>query len=193
MKLSQYALLNEIADIRFSVLDKLAVPLRAEKVKWITPACLLANNKILDPESDDKYFAVDTALIKKNDILLKRISPAFVNYIDIHIADCYTANNLIRIRPNPSVIDPKYLAFYLESHLNEIIAKASKGTVMSTLSRSELDNFQVDLLPLSEQKAIGEIWYLNTKKKNLQQNLTELEQQKINHQLINLIKHGGKL
>lgn len=193
MNSNQKAFLYEIADIRFSVLEKLGDFSRAASVKWVTSACLLTNNVMLAPAQDDKYAPLNSALIQQDDILVKRISPTFINYVDFTPTDFYAANNIIRIRPNQQIITPKYLAYYLEAHLNEMIAAAAKGTVMPTLSRMEINNALIDLPPIYIQRAVGEIWYLSTKRQRLLQQLYLLEQKKINYQLLTVTKHGGKI
>ncbi len=164
-------LLKDIADIIFSIVGKELLP--NDNKNWITAANLLPNNFISNiyPHKVKNY--VGGIKIILGDIIVKRISPTYVNYIDVGWDRCYASNNLIIIR-SKKVYD-KYLAFILNENIEKFSKKISSGALMPTINRVDLENMIIPICDQKVQKLVGDLWYQSLVKKNLKQKLAELE------------------
>jgi len=179
------ALLKEIATINFGILETSSIPEKDCKgIQWITTANLLPNNKIAKYEQNLSFKPSESLSVKSNDILIRRISPSYVNYLPETAPNCYVANNLIIVRATERV-NSKYLAYYLGKNLTEIIKKAAKGTTLPTLARQDLAEFEIILPDRQKQDLLGELWFLEIEKIKLQEQLNNLEHKKL-HYLLNM-------
>jgi len=188
---NDFVYLKDISEIKFIVgLSKSNT--NTKSLKWITASHLLPDNN-LSLDFDEKTNSMDEAQkIQKEDILIKRISPLYINYIDIDFQDVYAYNNLIIVRPN-KFTDSKYLAYILNQIIKKISLRTSIGAVMPSLGRCELETLKISLLPTNKQKSIGEIWYYDNEKKKHLKRLTELQSIKNSYMLNQYImnKTGG--
>jgi restriction endonuclease S subunit len=179
-------LLKNAATITIGVLEK------AEKVYssllWITTANLLPNNTLGGYEYGLPYRPSRLLLIKKDDILIRRIAPSYINYVEDIAPNSYVANNLIIVRAMEGRVDPKYLAYYLDQNIGKIIKKAAKGTIQPTLTRQDLSEFEIILPDERTQCIIGNLWYLENEKIKLYEELKNTENKKIYYLLHKRIK-----
>ena len=58
-------------------------------------------------------------LLREEDIVIKRITPLFVNYVDSVGDDIYAGNNLIIISAKENIY-PRYLAMILNDKIKEL-------------------------------------------------------------------------
>jgi type I restriction enzyme S subunit len=81
---------------------------------------------------------------------------------------------LFCLRANPDVLYPRYLYFYMTSFgfQSEVIARAT-GTSVPGLRQTEVLKLQIRLLPLQEQRAIGDTFYNLNKKIELNRRMNE--------------------
>ncbi len=184
--------LKEVADIKFCIVNSNKEGQNPERIKWITASNLLSDNIINEVTISEKYFKDNSLLLCNGDIIIKRIQPSFVNYINKDISDTYAYNNLIIVRTTN--INSKYLAAVLYYKIKEISLNSSIGAVMASIGRKELDNFEIPMLSAKEQQCIGEIWYKSIEKKKMVMRLAELENIKENHLINKYINNqiGGK-
>jgi restriction endonuclease S subunit len=182
--------LKYIAIIHFGILE--AVPIIEREygeIQWITTANLLPNNKIAKYEQNLSFKPCESLSVKSDDILIRRIAPGYVNYLQKTVPNCYAANNLIVVRATEHV-NSKYLAYYLDQNLTKIIKKAAKGTVLPTLARQDLAEFEIILPSRHKQNFIGELWFLEIEKVKLQEQLKILENKKLRYLLSMCIKQS---
>lgn len=163
--------LKDIAEIKFCLVSEVKEK-STQQIKWLTATNLLGDNKINGLTIEDKYQKDKSLIVNAQDIIIKRISPSFVNYIDMIDDEVHAYNNLIIIKAHAPVY-PKYLAYVLNEDIKKIAVVT--GKTMPSIGRSELENLNILLPSLDEQIKIGEIWYCSTKLKGLKQRLTELE------------------
>jgi hypothetical protein len=191
-KIQELLPLKEVADIKFCIVSNSKESQKTVKLRWLTVSNLLADNIVNEITESEKYFKDDSLLIRTGDIIIKRIQPSFVNYIDTNMPDTYAYNNLIVVRAKG--IDAKYLAAVLNYEIKEISLNSSKGAVMPSIGRNELDHFAIPILPARKQKRIGEIWHKSIEKKKMAIRLAELENIKENYLINEYIKNqiGGK-
>ena len=182
--------LKEIAEIKFCTITPSRSKPFESSSKWLLCANFLNNNEI------DLKFTINNVLpdkdwlLSENDIVIKRITPTFVNYIDYIQPGIYCGNNLIIVTPNDKV-DAKYLAMILNERIVDLSKESSIGAVMKSISRSDLEKMQIPLPDLQTQKTIGLIWYNGIELKKKKSKLAELENKKINCEIKKAIKILG--
>lgn len=177
--------LKEIADIKFCLANKETID---REVNALTPLNLLENNVIKDIILENKIKADDTTRILNEDIVIKRINPLFVNYIDNIDNEVYAAGNLIIVRS--SVVYPKYLAYILNDLIKKI-TQSSVGVKIPAIGRVDLEEIQVPIISQTKQVAIGELWYKGLELYKLNAKLNDLQKLKMNTILTKTL-HGGK-
>lgn len=168
------ASLSDVAVIKFCIAN--SSKKTAADSKWIMAANLLYDNVIAGTFEDNKATPDESLLIYENDIIIKRISPSYVNLIDIKLNYIYAYNNLIIVRAK--AVDAKYLAYYLSRKIKDFSENTSVGAVMPSIGRPELESFKIPILPANEQKAVGELWYQGIEKKKMLMQLYKLENEK---------------
>ena len=177
--------LKEIAEIRFCLAQRV---ISNQKYKVLTPIKLLENNVIDGFVYDDRIRANDDTKVCNGDIIVKRISPAFVNYIDKIENNIYASGNLIII--SAISVEPKYLAYILNNEIPKITQSLS-GAKIPAIGRSDLEEIQIPILPIEKQSAIGDLWQKSIEVYKLKRRLDELELVKTKNLLSKAI-NGGK-
>ena len=111
--------LSEIAEIKFCVVSPGRTKTQETPTMWLQCANFLRNNTVIYEATAANYVPDEELLIKKDDIVVKRISPMFVNYIDYIPNEMYAGNNLIVITPKQEVYS-KYLAMQLNERIESL-------------------------------------------------------------------------
>ena len=168
------ASLSDVADIKFCIVN--SSKNAAANSKWIMAANLLYDNTIAGTFENKKSSPDESLRVYENDIIIKRISPSYVNFIDIELDNVYAYNNLIIVRAK--AVEAKYLAYYLSRKIKDFSENTSVGAVMPSIGRPELESFKIPILPADEQKAIGELWYQSIEKKKMIIHLSKLENER---------------
>lgn len=183
--------LKDVADIKFCLTGNQKEKSETQ-IKWLTSPNLSEDNTVDGFTEDDRYVADESVKISNDDIVIKRISPSYVNYIDRIDDDIYAGNNLILIKQRKDV-DSKYLAYILNDNIKKI-ADASIGATIPAIGRAELEGLSIPLLPLDKQVTLGALWYSNIELKKLRRRLTELEGIKTKYYIDKYLRNqiGGK-
>ena len=95
--------LADVAEIKFSAISPGRTKSQETPTRWLACANFLRNNTIVYDTTETYYAPEKELLIKTDDIVVKRITPTFVNYIDYMPDDVYAGNNLIVISPKQEV------------------------------------------------------------------------------------------
>lgn len=164
--------LKNVAEVIFSfpVKDKDNATVGAN---WLTPTCLSCNNEILGVEKGVDWVVDEAYRIKKDDIVMKRVGPQFVNYISSS-KDYLLGQNLALIR-STEMIYPKYLAYILENNLEQLYAVTFSR--IPSIRRKDLEEIDIGKLPSMDiQEAIGELWWLQKEKHTATTKLLMLEE-----------------
>lgn len=184
--------LSEIANINFCTITPSRSKPSATPTKWLVCANFLVDNEIDKNTSVNNVLPDENWLLHKNDIIVKRIAPTFVNYIDSIDNGIYCGNNLIIITPNDKV-DSKYLAMILNEQIGSLSKESSIGAVMKSISRTDLEEMSIPFPDIKTQKAIGSLWHNGIELKKKRIRLAELENIKMNYTINKAIKMlGGK-
>lgn len=184
--------LSEIAEIKFCVVSPGRTKTQETPTMWLQCANFLRNNTVIYEATAINYVPDEELLIKKDDIVVKRISPMFVNYIDYIPNEMYAGNNLIVITPKQEVYS-KYLAMQLNERIESLSESSSVGAVMKSVSRQHLEEVMIPLLPYEKQILVGDLWYSGIELEKMKSRLAELESQKRNYQIKKYVEtFGGK-
>lgn len=188
----KYKKLKEIADINFCTVT----PSRSKKslvpTKWIACSNFLPDNEMDGNITTNFVMPDEDWVLHKNDIVIKRITPTFANYISQISDEIYCANNLIIITPN-DMVDGKYLAMILNERIGDFSKESSIGAVMQSISKSDLEAMSIPFPDKKTQKALGLLWYDGIELKKKKMRLAELENIKMNYSINKAIKLlGGK-
>ena len=175
-----YIKLKEIANIHFPELRK---DIEGDLIKTISPAGLQEDNFIeIKEERIKKESFRKTQPLSVNDIIVKRISPAFVNIIEGLQEETYLINNLIGIQVTGEKYYPPYIAFTIEQQLERLNEEAPKGGIYTAINRQALEEVIIYDIPIQEQKKIGGLWLLQNKRNQLLKKL--LEKEKIKSKIV---------
>lgn len=134
----------------------------------------------------------DSYIIRKNDILLKRLNPDTVTLISEEMPNTTFSSNLFVIRVFKDYF-PAYIACLLETQGIALLNSNIVGSVtaIKSISAKALAALQVPVIEFRKQKVIGQMWLLYKKRKTLLSNLI-LEDQRLMTAIINNITAGTK-
>ncbi len=191
MTASKNVKLGEIANILNGVPDsKLELVNNASEITYnfIQPNHLGAFNDIQGTSEikrqipvDDRYF------IRKNDILLKRLNPDTATLISEDISNTTFSSNLFVIRVFKDYF-PAYIACLLENQGMAWLNSNIVGSVaaIKSISTKALAVLDIPAIEYEKQKAIGQMWLLYKKRKQLLGDLIS-EDQRLMAAVINSI------
>ena len=185
----EYKRLAEVAEIKICAKSPGRANAPERPTRWLGCADLLKNNMIA-PGLKELPVAPDSECrIRAGDILIKRISPTFINYVDDVPEEIFAGNNLIVVTPRPAVY-PRYVAMLLNEGIQTLSESDSVGAVMKSVSRPALESFEIPWLPYDRQTVVGDLWYQSVE---LKARLAELETVKRNLQIKEYLEsYGGK-
>ena len=186
----KYTRLADLAEIKFCVVSPGRTKLQETPTQWLACANFLRNNTIVY-DMTETYYAPDKELLnQKNDIVVKRITPTFVNYVDYMPNEIYAGNNLIVISPKQDVYS-KYLAMVLNEKIETLSESSSVGAVMISVRRQHLEDVIIPLLPYEKQILVGDLWYDGIELEKMRTRLAELESIKRNYQIKKYVETFG--
>ena len=125
------------------------------------------------------------------DILVKRLNPSFVYVVSDNEAGAVASQNLLIVRPGPEM-DPQYLACLLEQ--KDVVGQAEhvSGTTaaIKTISQKKLAEVTIPVVPMPDQRKLGELWWLARKRKSLLREYIS-ENDRLVSMLVSRITTGG--
>lgn len=188
----RYLKLSDAADIKFCSVAPARMKTQEEKTKWLSCSNFIADNGVIGEPTLTNFVPDESFAIHPDDIIIKRITPGYVNYILNISDDLYAGNNLIVLTARDGV-NAKYLAMILNDKIPSISESSSVGAVMKSVSRPDLEKIKIPLPPYEQQVKLGEVWFLNIELKKMKNRLSELECIKNNYELTRYINlTGGK-
>ena len=186
----KYVRLVDVAEIKFCSVSPGRTKTQESPTMWLQCANFLRNNTVTGDATVTNYVPDDELLIQKDDIVVKRISPMFVNYIDYIPDEMYAGNNLIVITSKQEVYS-KYLAMVLNDKIETLSESSSVGAVMKSVSRQHLEDVIIPLLPYEKQILVGDLWYDGIELEKMRTRLAELESIKRNYQIKKYVETFG--
>jgi len=169
----EYKFLGDIAEIIAGIPEEKKKGNKEYKYFCIQPSHLNDNNKLLKFDVVYRTKPInEKALVKKEDILIKRLSPSYINLVMGSYENAYITSNIIIVRCNEKIISD-YLAAILEVQgLTTLKHYTKRGITVQTISKKELSNINIPLPDIKTQKILGEMWLLNKRKQKLLNDLT---------------------
>ncbi len=186
----EYRKLCEVAEVKFCANSPGRVKTQSEFTLWAAPSNFLKNNCVLENFSQSNCVGENYLEIKSGDIIVKRIEPTFINYIDSFPQNIYAGNNLIIVTARQGLY-PKYLAMILNERIVALSQASSIGAVIKSIGRSELDNLKIPLFDYDKQILLGDLWYKSIELEKLKVRLAEREHTKSNILIQQYIKSRG--
>lgn len=186
----QYKKLGDCAKITFCSITPSRSKTQASLSRWFVCANFLANNEVVNEPIVNNMVPDNDWLLHQHDIVVKRITPTFVNYIDFEPQEIYGGNNLIIITPNIKT-DAKYLAMILNDRIGELSKENSIGAVMKSISRRSLELLDIPMPDADKRLLIGELWYKSIELKKKRSKLNELEYTRTNQLIKKIIQISG--
>lgn len=160
--------------------------------KWFVCANFLADNAVENKPTISYVVPDEEWLLHQGDIVIRRITPTFVNYIDFDPGEIYCGNNLIIVSPNIKT-DAMYLAMLLNEKISELSKESSIGAVMRSVSRSDLESLEIPMPDKNKRQMLGKLWYKSIEIKKKKIRLAELENIRTNYYIKKSIHiSGGK-
>jgi restriction endonuclease S subunit len=172
----KYKLLGDVAEIIAGIPEGKKKGEKEYKYFCIQPSHLNDNNKLSEFDLVSRSKPInEKALVKKEDILIKRISPSSINLVMGNYKNTYVTSNIIIVRHNEKIISD-YLAAILEVQgLRTLKHHTKRGVTVQTISKKELSNINIPLPDIKTQKILGEMWLLNKTKQRLLNEWTSKE------------------
>jgi hypothetical protein len=134
----------------------------------------------------------DSYLVRKNDILLKRLNPDIATLIIEDMSNTVFSSNLFAIRVFKDYC-PAYIACLLENQGMTWLNSNIVGSVaaIKSISAKSLAALDIPAIDHDQQKAIGQMWLLHKKRKKLLGNMIE-EDKRLMAAVINSITASTK-
>lgn len=106
--------------------------------------------------------------LASGDILVKRLNPSFVHVVALESVGMVASQNLLVVRPSVE-IDPYYLGYLLEQKevLGQVEHVTGSAAAIKAISVKKLAAITIPIIPIAEQRKVGEIWRLSRKRKEL--------------------------
>lgn len=185
------AKLEEMADIIIGINEARGKKSGEFTYHMVTPADLDDSNDFdrLEPVNLETEVG-DHNLVRRGDLLIKRVSPNFVTLVTSEISGVVVSSNMLIIRCHRGVV-PAFLAGYLELRgLEALKHYTERGMIMHSVSKRELNEFMIPLPDMETQKVLGELWLLNKRKRDLLSRLSERESDHIKSIYIRALSEG---
>ncbi len=176
----QYKRLGDCAKIKFCSATPSRLRTQNTPSKWLVCANFLSDNVVLNDHTVNYVVPDKDWRLNRSDIVVKRITPTFVNYIDFEPGEVYCGNNLIIVSPNTET-DAMYLAMFLNEKISELSVESSVGAVMKSINRSDLESLEIPFPDENRRRILGELWYKSTEMKKNKIRLAELENMRTNY------------
>lgn len=185
-----YKRLGDCAKIKFCSITPSRSKPQITPSKWLVCANFLADNVVVHDPTINYVVPDEEWLLSQGDIVIKRITPAFVNYIDFEPGEIYCGNNLIIVSPNIKE-DAMYLAMLLNEKIGELSKESSVGAVMKSISRYDLESLEIPMPDGNKRQMLGELWYKSIEIKKKRIKLAELENTRTNYYIKKSIHISG--
>lgn len=132
-------------------------------------------------------------LLASGDILVKRLNPSFVHVVTLESVGMAVSQNLLVVRPENEV-DPYYLGYLLEQKeiLGQVEHVTGSAAAIKAISIKKLADIMVPIIPLTDQRKVGEVWKLSRKRKQLLNDYMAESDRLVSVLASRIISGGGK-
>ncbi|MFR8870776.1 TaqI-like C-terminal specificity domain-containing protein [Paraclostridium sordellii] len=132
-------------------------------------------------------------LLKKNDIILKAKSgDNTAAIINEEVENMVATAHFIVIRvEDENIIDPEYLAMYLNSEYAQNYFKSCReGIAISIIKLKSLENLPIKMIDIEKQRELAKIYRLLNEEKDTIQKLIEAREKQFKVHLKNILEKG---
>lgn len=107
-------------------------------------------------------------LLMPGDILVKRLNPSYVHVVTNESTGMVASQNLLVVRPCEDV-DSFYIGYLLEQKeiLGQVEHVTGSAAAIKAISIKKLAEISIPVVPITEQRKIGELWKLSRMRKKL--------------------------
>ena len=132
-------------------------------------------------------------LLAPGDILVKRLNPSFVHVVTLESAGMAVSQNLLVVRPGNEV-DPYYLGYLLEQKeiLGQVEHVTGSAAAIKAISIKKLADIMIPVIPIADQRKVGEVWKLSRKRKQLLNDYMAESDRLVSMLASKIISGGGK-
>ena len=133
-------------------------------------------------------------LITSGDILVKRLNPSFVHVVTLESTGMAVSQNLLVVRPG-NELDPYYLGYLLEQKeiLGQVEHVTGSAAAIKAISIKKLADIMVPIIPIADQRKVGEVWKLSRKRKQLLNDYMAESDRLASMLVSNIINGGGNV
>ena len=132
-------------------------------------------------------------VLQAGDILVKRLNPSFVYVVSEKEIGAVASQNLLVIRPGPK-INSLYLACLMEQKevIGQVEHVSGTSAAIKAISQKKLAEIMIPVIPMTDQKRIGQVWRLSRKRKALLQAYINENDKLVSVLVTKIITDGGK-
>jgi len=173
-----------------SVVDNKIISYRAVTLKSFSPnGSLIVDNLdtfVSKEEIKENY------LTQANDVLIRLREPNIAIHVDTNDIGLIIPSFVTSIRVDETKVNSKFLTYYLNSTIVKRALKSSiAGTAIKMIKTKELEDLQIKLPSLEEQKKIVEFLDLTNKEIDLLEELKNQKEKYYSEVFNNILKNGA--
>ena len=156
---------------------------KGQKMQVLVPKALNGeiNEELLDEiEVDSDLYASGRVKITfENDVVMKLTTPYDVGFVGEEHSGLVVSSHCAIIRVKDSdAVDGRFLAYFLSSpHAKDYLKSITSGAATAMLKIKDIAGIPVPLLPIEEQRQLGEIFTAFSRKKKILAQMITAESQ----------------
>lgn len=184
--------LLEVADLLSGYTFREAIEQQPQgTIRVIQPRNL---NALSDAPLIEPFPKYEKYLLKNDDILLTiKGAGNSVTRLVIDERQDYVCNAAFAvIRPDKSMINPAYLAWYLQhEEIQQLLRSFQTGTTVQNLALKDLQDIAIECLSLETQQTIGRLAALESQRFQMVQELSVKRKTLLDQNLMTIVRKGG--
>jgi restriction endonuclease S subunit len=172
-----------------SVVDNKIISYKAVTLKSFNPnGSLIVDN--LDTFASKEEIK-DTHLTQINDVLIRLREPNIAIHVGTNDIGLVIPSFVVSMRVDEAKVNSKFLTYYLNSSIvKKALNSSITGTAIGMIKTKELEELEIQLPSLKEQKKIVEFLDLASKEINLLEELKNQKEKYYQEVFNNILKNG---
>ena len=173
-----------------SVVDNKIISYKAVTLKSFNPnGSLIVNN--LDTFVSKEEIK-EIYLTQINDVLIRLREPNIAIHVDTDNIGLIVPSFVASIRADETKVNSKFLTYYLNSNIvKKALNSSITGTAINMIKTKELEDLEIELPSLEEQKKIVEFLDLTNTEINLLRSLKKEKEKYYSELFNNILKNGA--
>ncbi len=173
-----------------SVVDNKTISYKAVTLKSFNP-----NGSLIVDNLDtfvSKEEIKNIYLTQENDVLIRLREPNIAIHVDTNDIGLVVPSFVASIRVDKTKANSKFLTYYLNSSIaKKALNNSIAGTAIGMIKTKELEDLQINLPSLEEQKKIVEFLNLTSKEIDLLEKLKKEKEKYYSEVFNNILKNGA--